>query len=323
MKVQVVCPAGSVTGGPEAMHQFAHMARHLGADACMVYIDSKGNSGSTNVPAPYRIYGVPVDLAIEDHPSTLVLISETDTHHLPKIKRAKKSVWWLSVDNYFADLNQRKKKRIRWWTGQRPLNLSRPDDLLHLAQSAYARAFLKAHGRDGALMLTDYLREDFIAQASAINHTQPRAARIAFNPKKGWDITQRILEQAPSSIEFVRLENMTPTQVIETLQTSAVYMDFGHHPGRDRFPREAALCGCCIVTGRRGSADFHEDVPIPEEYKLDDAHPDFLSRALNTLDALIHSYGSRQSDFSDYRKRILDQKALFKQEVAAVLAAAC
>ena len=36
-KWQIACPAGSVTGGPEALHQFAHTARTLGIDRKRLY----------------------------------------------------------------------------------------------------------------------------------------------------------------------------------------------------------------------------------------------------------------------------------------------
>ncbi|MGC8677909.1 MAG: hypothetical protein ACP5UF_06830 [Hydrogenobaculum sp.] len=68
---------------------------------------------------------------------------------------------------------------------------------------------------------------------------------------------------------------MTRDQVIETLQKAKVYIDFGNHPGKDRIPREAAILGCCVITGKRGSATFFEDVPIPEEYKFEERYQDF------------------------------------------------
>jgi len=42
-----------------------------------------------------------------------------------------------------------------------------------------------------------------------------------------------------------------------------LYVDFGKHPGKDRMPREAAVHGCCIITGRRGAAGNPFDIPIP------------------------------------------------------------
>jgi hypothetical protein len=322
MKVQILCPAGAITGGPEALHQLAHTARSLGADARMVYVDARDQAGHTEVPAPYRIYDVPVATAIDDSPGTLIVVSETDTRLLRKIRRARQALWWLSVDNYFADLAQRKKKRIRWLTGHRPLDLSTPDKALHLAQSAYAQDFLARHGRQNALMLTDYLRDDFIAQANRAVDASRRMGRVAFNPKKGIEVTQQLIAALGERVQFVPLQGMTPAQVIDTLQQCAVYIDFGHHPGRDRFPREAALCGACIVTGRRGSAAFEADVPVPGRYKFDEAAADFVQSAAACIESLAQDPARHAADFEPYRQRILQQKALFRDEVAAVLGAA-
>ena len=61
---------------------------------------------------------------------------------------------------------------------------------------------------------------------------------------------------------------MTEREVEDCLSQAKVYIDFGGHPGKDRIPREAALCGCCVVTGRRGAAGNDVEVPINQSYKL-------------------------------------------------------
>ena len=71
-------------------------------------------------------------------------------------------------------------------------------------------------------------------------------------------------------INWVPLVGMSNDQVLNYLKTSKVYIDFGNHPGKDRLPREAAICGCCIITGKKGAAAFKEDIPISETYKFDD-----------------------------------------------------
>ncbi|MGB9794571.1 hypothetical protein [Caldisericum exile] len=60
------------------------------------------------------------------------------------------------------------------------------------------------------------------------------------------------------------------TEVIETLQRVKVYVDFGNHSGKNRLPREAIILGCCLITGKRESTAFFEDVPIHDEYKFED-----------------------------------------------------
>ena len=57
-------------------------------------------------------------------------------------------------------------------------------------------------------------------------------------------------------------------QVTAKLLRAKIYIDFGPHPGMDRFPREAALAGCMIVTNTQGAAEYYADVPIPHKYKF-------------------------------------------------------
>ena len=113
---------------------------------------------------------------------------------------------------------------------------------------------------------------------------------------------------AGDAIEFVRLENMRPDQVRDALMTSSVYMDFGHHPGRDRIPREAAVCGCCVVTGRKGSAANDADVPIGSIYKIDESSADFAEQAVQILTKILDEPVKYSADFDDYRRIIEKQK---------------
>ena len=87
---------------------------------------------------------------------------------------------------------------------------------------------------------------------------------MLYNPKKGIEFTRQLIEAAPD-LNWVPLENMSNEEVRGKLKTSKVYIDFGDHPGKDRFPREAAISGCCVITGKRGSAAY-DDVPIPEDF---------------------------------------------------------
>ena len=61
---------------------------------------------------------------------------------------------------------------------------------------------------------------------------------------------------------------MTRSEVVSTLQGCGIYLDLGHHPGKDRMPREAALSGALTVVARRGSGAFFADVPVPWEHKI-------------------------------------------------------
>lgn len=316
MKLQVISPR-RVTGGPEAVHQLVDAARTLGVDARVVYAPI--DAAHKDVTPAYAHYAVAIDTEIRDEADTLVIAPETLTRHVIGLRRARRTIWWLSVDNYLED---RRRPSARWAEhlgirGPR-FNLAKPaPDIRHLAQSEYARRFLIGHGIRQVEMLTDYLRDDFTFAAAT---STSRPAVVAFNPLKGFATTRRLIAASPPEIHFVRLENMTPRQVRETLEQSAAYMDFGHHPGRDRLPREAALCGCNIVTGTRGAAGNAIDVPIPARFKVDEGTPDFVHRALQAIAEACRNYPLIRPEFDAYRHAILDQKHQFIEEVKRLVA---
>jgi hypothetical protein len=311
MKLQVISPR-RVTGGPEAVHQLVDAARTLGVDARVVYAPI--DSAHRDVTPAYAHYSVAIDTAISDDADTVVIAPETLTRHLSGLRRARRAIWWLSVDNYLVD----RRRQVALWAERLKLRRPRFDlaspipDVRHLAQSEYARRFLVNHGIHQIAMLTDYLREDF---TSAPENSTNRPATVTFNPLKGFETTRRLMAAAPHGIHFVPLQNMTPREVRATLEHSAVYMDFGHHPGRDRLPREAALCGCAIVTGTRGAAGNDVDIPIPARFKVDESATDFVERALHTIAEACRDYRRIQPEFDAYRRAILDQKHWFFKEV--------
>ena len=98
---------------------------------------------------------------------------------------------------------------------------------------------------------------------------------------------------------------MTPAEVTELLMKSKIYIDFGHHPGMDRLPREAALAGCIVVTNKEGAANFRSDVPIGEEWKVRkfdvDAVHELLKKGLG-------EYEGKAAEFGAYREWIYDQE---------------
>ena len=85
------------------------------------------------------------------------------------------------------------------------------------------------------------------------------------------------------NLHWKAIENMSTEEVAELLNRSKVYIDFGNHPGKDRFPREAAISGCCIITGQRGAAANDIDVMIPRSYKFPDKTSSILFLSIASL----------------------------------------
>ncbi len=311
----IVAPANSATGGPELLHQLAYKLKRYGKTVYMFYIPE-------NYPRPihhnYKQYYLDFVREIEDNEQNVIIIPETKTELLLKYKKAKKIIWWLSVDNYFLCLpglkgliNRLILKRLN---SQKYLffnkNLFEIADF-HFVQSEYANACLNKNGINNLGFLSDYLHESFINVKTELDFKQNI---VVYNPKKGADFTKKLIKNSPN-IKFIAIENMTREEVVKLLQKSKVYIDFGYHPGKDRIPREAAILGCCIITNKRGSAIFSKDIPIYEEFKFDDNN---FSSIREKIEDCFSNYFLNLEKFEYYRQEIKLQELVFDKQLEAL-----
>lgn len=310
-RILVCCPQG-ITGGPELLHQLVDALRKLGHNAYIVYFPFECNY---ECPEVYKKYNSP-QAKFSDVSNSFIVVPETATWILESLKHAAAAVWWLSVDNYlirkhqfwFQDLYSRCISLLK-----HRLPLFRLRKYNHFVQSIYAKNFLDNAGIRSVL-LTDYLSSEHLSHRDIL---KPRKDIVVFNPKKGQKQTQKLLDAYPN-IEFVPIENMTPSQVADLLLNAKVYVDFGHHPGKDRPPREAAMAGCCVITGQRGSARYFEDVSIPDDYKLDDTTAAYVRDFQPLVESIFYDYPSHAWRFNDYRERILEEPKMFQQQVESI-----
>jgi len=87
-------------------------------------------------------------------------------------------------------------------------------------------------------------------------------------------------------IDFVPIRDMTKAQVRETLFAARIFIDFGHHPGKDRVPREAVIVGAAGLLDAAGAAKCHLDHPLPAEYRFTEG--DIASGELHRrIDAIL------------------------------------
>lgn len=315
-EIYVLCPAAFATGGPEALHTLCLELRNQGQDAKMLYLNAR--EGQDPVAPRYRVYGLPYVTHAEDREGMTVVVSEIDTYVLKKFPRARKAIWWLSVDNYFpklqyfgprslADFLRREFGRFR--------DFGDPS-VLHLCQSHYALDFVRRKGVRNALLVMDYLGEEHLRGRF---ETSGREDVVLYNPSKGRPFTEKIMKALEGEVRFVALRGLTAAEVHDWCARAKVYIDFGHHPGKDRFPREAAMAGCVVVTSRRGSAAFHEDVPIPDAYKFVDADENVAAIAAKIRDVLAN-YERRVDDFAGYRDFIREDRPRFVRQVRDLVA---
>jgi hypothetical protein len=316
----IACPASHATGGTELLHQFGQEVNAQGVAARMCYYDHGGDSQRSPVAARFEKYSVPYVTQVKS-------VGWRDTLLVPEVmtgllyrgilpRFCRRAIWWLSVDNYFDRL-PRLPKTVFLGFKERYFRL---DDarsgITHFAQSCYALEFLRAKRIGNLHYLSDCLGDDFPATIEPQAHR--REDLIAYNPTKGWPVTERIIEHCSPTLRFVGLSNMTPQQMRSTLAKAKVYIDFGHHPGKDRIPREAAISGCCVLTNREGAAGNARDIPIPEAYKFSDPLKQ-LPLIASTLASCVNDYARRIREFEPYVTVIAGERARFSAEVGQAL----
>jgi hypothetical protein len=301
MNYYVATLAGTETGGVQLGYQMAYELVQNGMPAKMMVANEYGLEDTC--AKSYLKYGIPNVKQFSDVSSenSVVIISEIMSVLLPELKEFKKVFWWMSVDGYVERTNESNFDEI-----------SESVDL-HLVQSYYAYDYLtRKHGipESKVMFVTDYIDEVF---GQFILPPQYRKDIALYNPKKGYEDLKPLIEMTPW-LEWIPLCKLTAEEVAVLMETAKVYVDFGSHPGKDRIPREAASCGCCVVTNRKGSAAFEQDVPIPDKYKFSDVHSQYADVELLLKDICVN-YGEHVKQFENYRQSIKAEKARFSSEV--------
>ena len=304
-RIYIACPANTRTGGPEAMHQLGRALLDLGHDVHMVYAtdDSEFTFGNSVIHAPdiaspmpgeFARYDVPRTDCIIDAPGNAVVVPEVWPGMAHRIANAVPYLWWLSIDNGLRHLD-----RIGGFEAIRATRC------IHLCQSYYALIYLRER-RISGLPLFDYTSPDKFVEYG-ISGTN-RQDRILY-PARGRWFTEWLRRWAPN-LPWREVSGFTADQVKDLFLTSRLYVDFGSHPGKDRMPREAAILGCCVITGQRGAAANPFDVPIPDQYKFRDSRL-MIPRIARAIRTVLAEYDVRIADFAMYRRTIVGEQREF------------
>ncbi len=310
---------GEFTGGPLGIHQAVAQINEIGASASIIYYDWSWPSnriktspyGSRRIKVKNWRYRRNMDQRLADITANSSFIALTDDHFVvpeskPEIAQRLyllgcKNVylWWLSVDNF--PLTNLKRLDIRQLIRR----------CHNLCQSYYAFDWVKSLGADKVSMLSDFV--DLELDGSVIA-TDARQYDIAYLPSKSQG-AEKIVSFLEQKYRLVALGGMMRDAVMETLSNTKIFLDFGHHPGKDRVPREAALCGCIPMIRREGAAKFEEDLPIPERLLVET--PVFFDHAelANAVDRVLTDAVVMNRSLDKYRSIILNEKDKFRSEL--------
>lgn len=326
----VFYPRGFRSGGPEAVHQLVHTLRALGAEA---YLVATPATESTPRHEAYAHYDAPESMRPADEPYNAVIAPEVSLRELRDYRSAQTYCWWLSIDNSTPFREER--RRFDLWSPEGELvsptlawraraaarhaalhargDYRQLGRLRHLAQSEYARAFLYTRSNILATVVSDYtLLHD-------LTEEDPPEGRctVTYNPAKARVVVEALQRRMPD-VRFVALENMSRSEVVTALRRSVVYLDLGYHPGKDRMPREAALCGAVTVVARRGAGAFQADVPTPWEHKVS-PQGDFIGSAERVVRTVLRDRVAARKAQQPYRDLIRSEEATFREEVRSAL----
>jgi hypothetical protein len=320
MKYFIICPENHVTGGTEALHQLADGLTVVGQQARICYA-RQGKAGivlvDSDTPHPFCEY-VAIKGEFEDISDAIVIVPETMVAFARNVRQAKIIIWWLSVDfylgrdgeNWLVDRFRYCKKlitgEITWWPKLRHFT--------HAAQSKYATEYLREHGIE-SFPLSDYINRSFSVNAS---QRQLRHPRVLFNPRKGLSRSRKIISLLGETVDFIPLVGLSRQELYALLAESMVYMDFGLHPGKDRLPREAAISGCVVLANRRGSANFREDLPIDDIFKIDDRQIGFEDAAAKRILEVLKNFKSYLEGQQTLRDAIFNEREKFLNEIRVI-----
>jgi hypothetical protein len=296
-RVTFLCPA-MTTGGPEAVHQAAQVLNEQGTTSDIAYYGGDGsvaiNDGRLTCVPPtenpcltaYADYRPVVCTSALLRPHHLIVLPEVLAGHRSLFGRATVAIWWLSVDNVFVALDQ---AAVRSVLTDRSLK--------HLHQSAYAADFLRSEGVSSSLQLEDFTTTEFTEHEPTGPSSDPA---IAYNPAKGADLAKAFFSAHPQMSE-VPIQGMSRTDAAATLRRTLLYVDFGHLPGKDRLPREAAASGSVVFLRKLGAGRFHEDFPVPDFFRFaeDDVVSGELFRRITAVQQDPRTFWDQQQALRD------------------------
>lgn len=327
----------NVSGGSETLHQFAAKVKKAGGNVRMFYPDSDGKN---TLPEKFKIYDLDIADDIVDDSSNILLVPETETKYLYRYKKIRKVIWWLSLDNYYGYasitglIRSAQRHGIPHWLYwlycpvvflKKKLTLNyyrfrkKDWDIFHLYNCEYVRSYLEHRGitHDRYLYLCGPIRRDYFLKRSGVK----RRNIIIYNPKKNIDFTKLVIKDVlkkRKDLKFVPIQNMTPKEIVNLMDESKVYMDFGQFPGPERIPREAVMRGCNIITSTYGSAKNDIDVLVPREFKID-AKKENISKISESIEELVDNYSHYVNSYDSYRDKVIKQWDIFDENIVTFM----
>jgi hypothetical protein len=311
----VIFSSSVVTGGTEALHQLAFSINNLGGNAKIAYFDGEAICNIVNNKTiicsnhpkislvAYEKYKPAIFDKLDVTNQTLLICPEILTSFVIGCNLPAVAIWWLSVDNAVIHNPNLKYDSYKQ-------KLFDKEGLINFYQSEYAKLFLIENNAEIVIPLFDYLNPAFVEHNSRPADTKKF---ISIFPKKGKELADIFLSKA-NELNFKLIQNMSPDEVALALKESIIYIDFGHHPGKDRVPRESISSDAIIFVNKQGAASNYSDYPLEDYFKfsLDDIQSGFLLEKIHVALKNPSEYLSRQTYF---KQKVALEKLEFEHQV--------
>ncbi len=344
-KIYVMAPTNTFTGGPELLHQLAYnLKKVFKNDSSMFYLP---DLDSRVVHRNFTKFKLNYSNYIKDDPENILIIPEhyMFLKHTLKYKKIKKVLWWLSIDNFYGykfryDFNKFLRSIIKipfnliklfnratnYYFGMltyynylkfiyKPVDLKKIKELeqidMHLTQSIYAFKYLKDIFKN-IKYLSDFQRSVILKNRN--NNLRYKKNLICYSNKSN-EFIDKI--KNITKLKMIKLSGYNDKQIINIFKKTKLYLDFGHHPGKDRMPREAVLFDNCIITNKRGSAKNKYDIPINSKYKYNENLNNLKKIKIQILN-IFENYKKELKNFSYYKKKILKEKSNFDKDLKKI-----
>ena len=301
MEVLHICPANFATGGAESIHQLVQeLNRNDNIYAKILYVHWDGKQCPQ--PKEYEHYGCPYITEFPEGFKGCVIFPEVYGNEAieEKYKDCVVAMNWAGVDVY--DWNVPEDKR--------GVYLQRPD-MIHIARSEYAVDYLTKKGLKNIKVECTVADEFFNPYVEVVRHDMVLYNAVVFKMTQFQkDVMQRCEEKY--HIVFQPIIGLTRREVMQLMYTNKLYIDFGEFSGRERLPREACLCGCCVITSRTGAAGYFADVAVPDEYKFTENQ---VEQAVDKIQYVLTNYKKCRPDFDVYRQSLEHDKQVYSEQV--------
>lgn len=305
IKIIHFCPSSVATGGTESIHKLVSEFNKIeDVEAKILYV---GKDLSNPQPKEYEEYGCEYITELPEGYKEVVIFPEIWANKViePEYKDCVTAVNWAGVDVYDWNVPP----------SQRGLFLQN-EKTVHLCQLQYAVDHLKKLKVKNIMRISDVLNDAFFEDYREFY----RKDIVLYNPSPSkmtrftHTVKQRLITEY--GVQCIPLEGYNREELIELMKKAKLYIDFGVFSGRERLPRESAVCGCCIITSNSGAAGYHEDLAIPDKYKFGEEN---INDAMRMAKEILKNFRLHQTEFYEYVDSIQKDRLLLPEQCKEVV----